>query len=311
MAKKPRSATVDYLVYFAIRCAVCLIQGLPEHWARGFANLLAWIAYQVDRRHREVARENLQHAFPERCADPVECDRMVRAIYRHFLQVVVEIVILPRKFHLTNWMRLLEFPDAPRVVEAITSGRAVILATGHFGNWEIGGYSLGTFGFQSYAIARTLDNPYLDRFLKKFRQRTGQTILCKNGDFDRIVNVLAERGVLSTLADQDAGQRGLFVPFFNRPASTHKAVALMAIEYDALMCVMSTVRVGQAWPHRVLVADIIDAREYAERSDAVEAITLRMTQGLEAMIRQFPEQYFWLHRRWKHLPPVRKAKKAA
>ena len=79
MGQKPRRPLVDYAVYVAVRVVVAVLQAAPFRVALGFANVLALVAYRVDRRHREVARDNLRHALPERCADPAACDRLVRA----------------------------------------------------------------------------------------------------------------------------------------------------------------------------------------------------------------------------------------
>ena len=190
-------------------------------------------------------------------------------------------------------------------------GRPLLFVTGHFGNWELGGYTLGLLGFSTFAIARKLDNPYLNDFLlHRFRQRIGQRILYKDGDFERIQAALAASGVIATLGDQDAGQRGQFVDFFGRPASTHKAVALLALEFNAVMVVIGVPRIGEPMRYEVAVEDVILPEEYAGRPDAVRAITQRFTAALERMVRRAPEQYFWLHRRWKHEPPVRKGKLA-
>jgi len=189
---------------------------------------------------------------------------------------------------------------------AVLADRPVLLVTPHFGNWEVAGYVHGVIGLKVSAIARDLDNPYLDRYLRKFRQKTGQKILSKTGDFDRITAVLAGGGIVGTLGDQDAGPKGLFVDFFGRPASTHKAVALLALQHDALMIVGGVARVGiMRFSHDI--EEVIDPREYAgRRPDAVRAITERFTRAFERLVRRHPEQYFWLHRRWKHQPPVRK-----
>jgi KDO2-lipid IV(A) lauroyltransferase len=175
----------------------------------------------------------------------------------------------------------------------------------------MGGYILGLIGFPTYAIARRLDNPHLDRFLKGFRERQGQIILDKNDDYQRMLEVLKSGGVLATLGDQDAGPRGLFVDFFGRPASTHKAVALFALEYQVPMMVSGVRRLGDSLCYEVHIADLILPEEYAGQPDAVRAITERFTKDLEGIIRQAPAQYFWLHRRWKHAPPKRKAKHVA
>jgi KDO2-lipid IV(A) lauroyltransferase len=318
---KDRNKVADYAVYLIIRCIVCIIQTMSFELACRVANGLAWLLYHLDRRHRQVAEENLRHAFPEK-DDPQWRDRLVRNVYRHFCLLLMEMIHLPRKLHPHNWQSHLRLPQGREVVEQLLSGRPLLIVTGHFGNWELGGYTLGLLGFTTHAIARPLDNPYLHEFLRSFRERTGQKVLAKHGDFEQMEGLLKSGGVLATLADQDAGQRGLFVNFFGRPASTHKAVALMSLEFQTPLLVVGTRRtvvgevpaqgpgVGEPMHYEIIVEDIILPEEYARRPDAIPAMTQRFTSALERIVRQAPEQYFWLHRRWKH-QPKQKAKKAA
>lgn len=308
MARK-RSPIRDYLVYVAVRLVVCFIQVLTVPAAMRLGRSLAWLLYKVDRRHRLVADENFRLAYADLAHDPLRRDRMVRGVYEHFCTMLALMVQLPRRHNVTSWRRYLDFDRGGELMRALIGGRPVLMVTGHFGNWELGGYTLGAVGFSSYAIARRIDNPYLDRFLGRFRQKTGQTLLDKNDDYDKIVKVLDAGGAIATLGDQDAGQRGMFVEFFGRPASTHKAVAYLALQHGAIMVVLGIPRVGPTL-HRMMVADVIDPREYEDRGDAALAITKRFTSALEGLIRQYPEQYFWLHRRWKHQPPEKKRKKA-
>jgi KDO2-lipid IV(A) lauroyltransferase len=311
---KPRSRVADYAVYLVIRLAVCMLQALSFRAACRVAAGLARLAYHLDRRHREVAHDNLRHAFPDWPDE--RRDRTVRAVYFHFCTLLMEILFLQRKLHPTNWRRYLTLTGGRQIVDALLSGRPLLIVTGHFGNWEMAGYALGLFGFRTHAIARTLDNPYLDDFLRGFRERTGQKVLAKKGDFDQMEALLTGGGVLATLADQDAGQKGQFVPFFGRPASTHKAVALMALQYNVPLLVTGTPRLGGVsapMRYEVVVEDVILPEEYREvsRFDAVQAITERFTAALERVVRRAPEQYFWLHRRWKHQPRAKAPKRAA
>jgi KDO2-lipid IV(A) lauroyltransferase len=307
---RPRSLVGDYLIYLVIRLFVCLIQALPPPAARQFAAGLAWLAYRVNRRHREVARDNLRQAYPGRFSD-AELDALVRAVYRHFCTLVIEIILIPRLLQPANWRNYLRLVGGERVVNCLLSGRPLLLVTGHWGNWEMSGYMLGLLGFTTHAIARPLDNPFLERFLLKFREKTGQKILAKHGDFAEMQALLDGGGVIATLADQDAGPRGLFVDFFGRPASTHKAVALMAIQHHVVLAVVGTRKVAEPMRYENVTQDVIYPEEYAGHADPVRAMTQRFTTALEQMIRTAPEQYFWLHRRWKHQPAAKKAKKAA
>ena len=187
----------------------------------------------------------------------------------------------------------------------------MILLTGHYGNWELAGYLFGLFGYPTYSVARTLDNPYLDRFLRAFRERTGQKLIPKTGGYDQILEVLQSGQALSMLADQDAGQRGMFVDFFGRPASTHKAIALLAIEHQAPVVVGVARRIGPGLRYEIRCAEVIQPGEFTGSADDARLLTQRYTSALEELIRQDPTQYLWLHRRWKHQPRPRRARVAS
>jgi KDO2-lipid IV(A) lauroyltransferase len=323
MARK-RNRALDFAVYLVIRAVVGVIQTVPVPAAFWLADRIAGLLHRYVPSRRRIALENLVAAYPELASQPERADELVRKMYIHFVRAVVEALLLGRKLHVTNWRSFLTLYPAVGLPSAMLTGdRAALLVTCHFGNWELLGYATGAMGFRSYAIARVLDNPYLERYTHRLRQSSGQTLIAKKDDFDRLTEVMQAKAKVATLADQDAGPRGVFVEFFGRPASTHKAVALMAIEFDAVMVVFGVPRVDRALhpalpPARgmesvfysVEVEDVIDPRDYAERPDAVKAITAHYTSALERLIRRHPEQYFWLHRRWKHQPAARKAKAA-
>jgi KDO2-lipid IV(A) lauroyltransferase len=269
--------------------------------SRALAGGLAWLAYRVDRRHRLVAEENLRHAFPGQLTPP-QIDRMVQRTYRHFCGVMLEIIHLPRKLNPYNWFKYLQIPRNRELVDLLLSGRPLLIVTGHFGNWEIGGYGLGLLGFTAHAVARPLDNPFLDQYLRRFREGTGQKLLAKHGDFAKMESILDSAGIIATLADQDAGQRGLFVDFFGRPASTHKAIALLALEHHAPLIVVGCRKIAEPMKYELFMENCILPENYESRPDAVAAITQEFTKALERIVRLAPDQYFWLHRRWKHQP---------
>jgi KDO2-lipid IV(A) lauroyltransferase len=306
-----RSVVADYVVYLLLRCVVCVVQVFPLCIGQSFARTLAWLVYQLDKRHREVARDNLRHAFGSQYSE-AQLDQLVRAVFRHFCTLMIEMIHLPRCVHHNNWRHFLELPQGKVLLDQLLSSRPRLLVTAHFGNWELAGFIIGVLGFKSYAIARTLDNPFVDYYLRvKFREKTGQRILSKDGDFDRIQQALASGGLIATLGDQDAGQRGLFVHFFGRPASTHKAVALLALEHRAPLVVLGTPKIAQPMHYAIEVEDVILPEEYDGQPDAVKKITQRFTSALERLIRRHPEQYFWLHRRWKHQPAAKSRRHAA
>ena len=300
---KTRSRALDYTAYLVLRLAVCLIQALPDKASRTLGRCLGWVGYRLTGRYRRVVRENLEHAFPKR--DDAARKRLARSCFQHFASLLIEVARIPRKLHASNWQTYGDLTATGPLFAALDSGRPVLLVTGHLGNWELALYGLGLLGYRVHAVARDLDNPYVHRYMRRFRERTGQVLLSKTGDLDRIMTVLETGGTVATLADQDAGPRGLFVEFFGRPASTLKPLAPLAMKFQALVVVCGVVKIAEPMRYAVLVEDVIDPAEYVGRTDAARAITQRYTSALERLIRRAPEQYFWLHRRWKHQPVAR------
>ncbi len=296
-----RRRSIDFLVYLGVRLIVGLGQMLTVEQSYWLARLIARIFYQLDPRHRAVGMENLECAFGDRYTE-AERDQIVRRVYEHFAMMLMEILHIPRKLHPTTWRDRITLVGHEGVLDRLITGGPVILLSGHFGNWEMAGYLFGVFGFPPNSVARALDNPYLDDFLRRFRERTGQKMIPKSGGYDQMLDVLRDGGILSFLADQDAGQRGLFVDFFGRPASTHKAIALLAIEHRAPVVVGYARRIGPGFRYEVGCDAIIEPEEFNGTSDDARLLTQRYTAALENIVRRSPEQYLWLHRRWKHQP---------
>ena len=311
MAAK-RSRGADCAIYLLVRVVVCVVQAMSWRYALGLARGLAWLAYRIDRRHRVLAAENISHAFPD--LDAAAVDRLVRASYLHLATMLIEMMRLPRVIRPENIYQSINHAGADdlEVVRAwVATGRPRLVLTGHFGNWEVLSYATGMVGFHGGIIARRLDNPYLDRFLARFRRKTGLELLDKNADYPRILEMLGQGVGLGMVGDQDAGPRGMFVDFFGRPASTFKSIALLSLEYNAPLFVFGAARIGQPMQYRIYLEDLILPEDYSRHPDPARAITERYTRALERLVRRHPEQYFWLHRRWKTQPQARKARRAA
>src|SRR4051794_31774400 len=150
MAKKARNRAADYASFLAVRSLVCVVQMVSPRLAYAVADFLGWAVYALVKSRRQIALENARAAFPELAADPGATDRLVRAMFRHLLRVLVELILLPRKFHLTNWRKHIVLPDTARtLLPAMLSNRAALVVTAHFGNWEMAGFALGLFGFRT------------------------------------------------------------------------------------------------------------------------------------------------------------------
>ncbi len=309
---KARSVVADYSVYLLVRVVVCVVQILSWPWALALARAVARLAYRIDRRHRLVAADNLRHAFPD--LDEPGVDRLVRAHYLHLATMLIEMMRLPRVLYPSNVGNFLQHGDpGDRALlgDWEATGRPRMALTGHFGNWEILAYATGMAGFRGGIVARRMDNPYLDRFVGQLRRRIGLILLDKAADYPRMLALLSQGQGLGLVGDQDAGPRGLFVDFFGRPASTFKSIALLCLEYNAPIFVFGAARVGQPMRYMVCLEDLISPEDYAGDPNAPRVITQRYTRALERLVRRHPEQYFWLHRRWKSQPQPRKERRAA
>lgn len=298
--------------YAAFRCLVAFLAVIPVFAQR----LLAWsLAFLVccllPRRmtRYDLAFQNIRESFGDQYSD-AEIDRMIFRMWMHFVRLVAEVVQFPRHVFCENIHDIVEFHRREPVIRALLSDRPVIMLSGHFGNWETSIATFGLFGFPMGVVARTLDNPYLDEWFRRFRESTGHVMIDKRGGGQEMVERLERKQHLALLCDQDAGKRGVFVDFFGRPASTFKSIALLALQHDALICVGTSVRLPDnshrsGWVRFELSCDaILDPREMTG-SDPIHELTQRFTAALEQAVRRSPEQYFWVHRRWKSRPEER------
>lgn len=306
---KQRSAWRNRLEYVVFRVLVCLIELLPPRASVAVCRALAFVVHRCLPRQwtrYETARENLRTAFGTSLSDE-QADHLIHEMWIHLFRMVTEIVQLPRKLRLYNCADIIHFRNRDQTVRMLCSGRPVILLGGHFGNWEMANVTLGMFGFPVGVVARDFDNPLLHGWFQNWRQQTGTRLIPKKGGAGEMMNVMERRGSLAMLCDQDAGKRGLFVPFFGKEASTFKSIALLALQYRAVIAVGYARRLPDdfrknRWVRYELgCEDFIDTAEY-ETADALRQITERYTAALERVIRKSPEQYFWVHRRWKSRP---------
>ena len=298
---------VEYFIFQVWACF--LLVASPRLCTR----MAEWLAFLVCRvlPHKltryEVARENLRTAFGSQYTDR-QIDEIIYRMWVHLFRMVAELVQLPRKIRLSNVHDVVSFHnDRTEIVKAFCSDRPVILLSGHFGNWELSVSTFGVFGLPVHFVARPLDNPYLNDWFLNSRSFTGNRMIPKKGGFKQMAAVLEQGGTIALLADQDAGARGIFVDFFGKPASTFFSIARLAIEYNAYICVGYTRRLEDNFvDHRWVryefgKAEVIDPLDF-QGQDQNQQITQRFTTALELAIHRSPEQYFWVHRRWKTTP---------
>lgn len=309
MLRHAGKLAADYAAYVAVRTVVCIVQSLSLDACEAVSRSLAKLAWHVLRIRRQVVLENLAIAFPE--ADEQTRRVIALQMWEHLFLMVVEIAHAPRKIHRTNWRKHSHLESLPALVRHLIAPRPTVLISGHFGNFEMGGYLLGLHGFATHTIARPLDNPLLERWVTRFRGATGQHMLPKRGSSQQIERLLASGGTLALLGDQHAGDRACWVDFFGKPASTHKAVALFTLSGAAPTAVCAVLRLSQPLEFRLQLAGLIDPSDPDCPHQSVVAITKWYTAALEEQIRRVPGQYWWLHRRWKGDPDAARARRRA
>ncbi len=283
--------------YLAVRIVVCVLQMLRPETFHAFARLMARLCTDVVPVRRQVLEENLRIAFPD--WTPAERRDCTRRMWEHLFLFVAEVAQAPRKIHISNYRDFVVFENEPEFARCMYDGRPTIFLTAHFGAFEMLGYFAGMTGIPSYTVVRTLDNPYLERFLARFRGATGQHLIPKEGAAQKIAEVLDRGDLLGILADQYAGSKGIWVDFFGRPASTPKAIALLALSQGVRLVVASVRRDGRPMRFRQTLHAVLDPQAAPPELSTPRGITQWFTAEFEKFIRAEPSQYWWLHRRWK------------
>ncbi|GIW97756.1 MAG: lipid A biosynthesis lauroyl acyltransferase [Pirellulaceae bacterium] len=301
-----RRRIADRASYLLLRIFLCVLQTTDlqtlDRWCHVLAALLAnWIPVR-----RKVIDDNLRRVLGD--APPQELAVWRQRSWHHLLLMLAEIAHAPRKIRRTNWLSHFRLRNREQMIRAILEDRPALLATGHFGNFEMAGYAMGVFGIPAATVARPLDNPVVDAYLNDFRRSGGQQIFAKDGSAPRIERHLAQRGNLAILADQHAGPKGVWVDFFGHPTSCHKAIALFVFASRAIMSVTYTRRLDRPMLFELGCIEVCDPVDLEREPvpahlQSVESLTEWYNRCLEQVIRLAPEQYWWVHRRWRDVPP--------
>lgn len=294
------SAIAHWSQYLGARLAAMALTAFDVDANLRTAAAIGRQLYRFDRRHRQRAQRHLAVAFPEKT--PEQIDDLARRSFEHFLQLVVEVCHTPQVLHRDSWSYRTKLANLGPSIDLLNAGKPAILVTGHLGNWEVLGFLLAVLGYRCEAIARPIDNPLINRWLMGVRQRRGLGIITKWNATDRMLEVLQAGGALGFIADQNAGDKGLFVPFFGKLASTYKSIGLLALDQNVPIVCGYAHRVGPGYRYELGTADVIRPEDWAGRRDPLYYVTARYMRAIETMIRSYPEQYLWMHRRWKSRP---------
>lgn len=252
-------------------------------------------------KRRERAVGNISNCFPHLDSDRVH-EIAERSAQHMFQLFIVDAVAGPRLVTPASWPRYIELGRIGSTLDRFRPGQPLMLVTGHCGNWELLGLFLTTLGYDFTALARPLDNPLINDWALNMRQARGMRVITKWGATEILPELLERGGRVGFIADQNAGDQGLFVPFFGRLASTYKSIGLLALRYDVPIITGIMRRKPNQLRYVLDIEDIIDPEDWVDQPDPLFYISCRYSRAIEFMIRRNPEQYLWMHRRWKSRP---------
>ena len=277
-----------------------LARWLPRSWLLALGAATGELAYRLGRKHTRVALENLRVAFGEALSRP-ERRRIVRACWLHYGRITADAAAFHRLRPEDIGTRIrYEGLEALRAAHA--EGKGVLLFSGHFGHWELTAYMQGFLGCPLLLITKPMDNPRVEAMLAGLRSGSGNEIVPKADAVRASLRALARGIGVAVMIDQDARGSGIFVPFFGRPSSTIPTVGTMHLRTGAaVVATFSYPEAGGNW--RITYERLTFPGLTGDRERDVWRITSETTALLEARIRERPELWLWMHRRWKTPPP--------
>lgn len=284
--------------FLGVRGASALLGLTPLGARLAIGRLLGRLLFRVDGRHRRVALENLERAYPDQSAPSRR--EIAQGAFEHLGRLFSE--ILCQGSDVANPLRLTRYEGWQHLQQVAASGRGYFLLSGHFGNWERVAYLQGALGYPLWMIVRPLDNPYLERFFAKIRQGTGNRVIHKRSAVREMVRGLKAGKGIAIVIDQNFGEPArVFVPFFGRPAATTPVLGSLAVRLRVpVLPVFSFPQEGGGY--RIAYAAPFEAPDTGDpEADALE-VTRRATALIEEAVRACPRAWFWMHRRWRSQP---------
>lgn len=283
------------------------MQILPLEVCASLAKRLAYFANDIAKLRRKTVEENLQGVYPE--MTPEQRKRLGRQMWEHLFLMAFEMAHVRRVIHEATWCKYIKLRGHNLMNRYFLDGRPLVIVSGHFGNFEIASYAAGLLGISTHAIGKPIGNPHLDKFIRRFRQNRGQNLLPYTDSSGLVEQLLKENQVLTLLGDQHAGSRGVWIDFFGRPAACHKALALFTLTQNAPMLVNYAIRTGEPLHFEIGCLGVADPENLDPELHGVKELTQWYNNQLESIVRQYPSQYWWLHKRWKDQPATHRRRR--
>ena len=286
------------LEYAGFALLLAIVDLLPVSAATRLFTVLADIAYALDARRRKVAQQNVLRSGI--AANPAEAAIIARRSFRHFGQVILESLKARQILDGDNWEQHVTMSIPPEMQAQLEQpDQGIILATGHFGSWEMAAQLLSRWKPVA-GITRSANNPYVDRLMQKRKPRDRFRLIPKYDptNTNRFLDVLKNGDVLAFMIDQHARDRGMMIDFFAHPASTHTAVALLHLVTKFPLYFGYCRRTGNS-SYEVKVVGPLTHKPTGNKKDDIRSVLNTLNRELEKAIRDNPDQYLWAHRRWR------------
>jgi len=296
-----KSPTLSHrLEYLGTRIAVGALKLIGWRSASRIGGAIARFVYKPIGIRRGVVERQIAAAFPERSASEVEM--IARRSYDSLGRTSIETAVLPGSTKQEILDRVERVEGWELVDTALAGGKGLIIVTGHLGNWEFGGAYFAARGVALDVVVRGMANPIFDAYLTRTRREIGMEVIHDRDAVRRTPRALRENRAIAFVSDHDAlGLASTFVPFFGRPAKTPRGPAVFALRFNVPMVFVGVVR--QPSSRYAILVRPVDVPRTGARDADVDAIVRRYTNMLEELVREYPSQYFWQHRRWRRQPP--------
>lgn len=298
--KLKQRRSFQLLEYAAARFGTLPLAILPPRMAARVGEGFGMVLYYTLKRRRAIGLKNLDIAFGTSLSAEHK-QQILQATFRNLGKMLAEEFQFP-KMDQAYVQNKFEIVGLDNYLNARRKGRGVIFLSAHFGNWELIGPPLALNGYPFNVVVRPLDNHYLDRFLFRFRTLHGNRMIERGGGLKLIIAALKKNETVGIIMDQNTlRSKGIFVNFFGKPACTTPSVALLALRYDVPVIPIFIIRTGLD-THRLEIGADVEILRSGDMDRDVAANTERFNQIIEAFIRQYPDQWFWVHNRWKTRP---------
>ena len=300
MAKGKLQLNLEYLL---ARLILGFLGLLPRPLAIGLGRAMGRIAYWLPLKLGRTGERNLEIAFPE-MADR-DRRRLLRGCFDSLGRLLAEFSQFPRMSR-ERLRQMIEYDQVglAHLREAEKNGRGVIFLTGHLGAWEVLSFGWSALEYPLSFLVRPIDNPRIEEMIEKVRTRFGNIAIDKKSAARQALRVLRQSGTLGILSDLNTQPyEGVFVPFFGRLACTNAGIATLALKTDAVViptCAVWDAKRGKYFFHGDPVVELVRTGDHQRD---VEINTANFAAAMEHMIRLYPEQWLWIHKRWKTRPP--------